>query len=261
MKNLLVLIIPLLFSVNVRGEVIGSFSDYGGTGSTGIYSDIDFDIAFYDWSAIHRVGALFDDLSINEADAGNNYIATASTDPYFHNAVDLLTNGEIDGIGEQSGFVPCSGTEPCGGSAGTEANRFFGGSQTDFYGYFIDYIELIIDSVEFYRDTTSNRTDVSLSYTVNIHGEVPPPPIEVSISVPFGMEHECTSPSGANVLVTSTIDTFDPDAVYSVSWIINGELYGNAEFINPLLPIDTNELTVTATLSTGETATDTVIVK
>lgn len=261
MKRFLVLVFPLLFSMNVQGEIIGSFSDSVGIGNAYIHSDAELDITFYGGSdGTIRIGALFDALRVDETDTGSHFYANSSNDPYFLDAVGLLTNGEEDGIGADIGFYECSGVEVCGSAfISTEANAFsFEGNQIDFHGYTIDEIELVLDSVEFYRDTSLNRTEALVYLTVNVHGTVPPPPIDIAISVPDGIEQECISPNGTNVFITSIIDTADPALIDYISWTIDGEHYGYGASISPLLSMGVNKVAVTAALITTETATDTI---
>jgi hypothetical protein len=262
MKKLLMLIFSLLFSMNAQGEVIGSFSDYVGIGSAGIYPDVELDIILADWEAIARVGSLFDSLRVDETDTGSHFYANASNDPYFHDAVELLTNGEVDGIGAEIGFLECAGTDPCqAGFVGTEANVFFDGNRTDFNGYSIEQIELIVDSVEIYRDDINNRTEALVHFTVNVYDAVPPI-IDVSINVQGGLEQECDSPAGTAVYISVSTETADPTSIPFVTWAIDDGLPMPVigDLITPILSLGHHVITVTAELASGEIDTDTVAV-
>jgi hypothetical protein len=259
MKIFLALIITLLFSLNVEGEVLGSYStNLNGWSPSGIHDHVTIDFGISDWATATPIVNLFDDLPIDADDAGSHYLAVPCSEPNFDDVADFLTNGIIDGIG----FEACAGA--CSGMATREPDAFPGLDGFDFYGYEIEQIELIIDSIELFSSHTSTTFDVDV--TVKIYGKASPPIDDIRVEVQGGALQECTSPNGTSVTFYSFIEPAEHHFNYSFAWLVDGVPYDSGDPSNPAIaPLLSNGVHIITVegieLTSGERITDAVDVE
>jgi hypothetical protein len=86
------------------------------------------------------------------------------------------------------------------------------------------------------------------------------PDIELGLNVTGGTDHECTSTDGATVEIMADISLVGGALLDSIDWSVDGNPAGSGNIISPNLGLGTHTISATASTTTGESDSKSIVV-